>query len=250
MAESSEYVNKSPINIITDQTQPTNSAVRPLTIAYNSTSSYSQNLKNTGRTWNANIVGDNFHINGGPMNPQHQYRLAQIHCHWGMTTDIGSEHTINGLSYSGELHFVHWNTNLSHSFEHALTCTDIESLAVIGVFLKIGQTHTELEKITSFLQCIRHKDDCITMPVLCDPAKLFPECLSSYWSYTGSLTWHSCNEIVQWIMLKEPIECSMRQLEEMRSLNGKSLEDQQNELIRSNFCLTFDVGERIVYNYV
>lgn len=252
MAES-ELTNKSPINIITDQTQPRNSVILPLNIVYNSTLNFCQNLKNTGSTWQMNMVGNNFHINGGPMNPEHQYRLASIHCHWASTNDNGSEHTVNGFPYSGEIHFVHWNTNVSHSFEHALTCANGEhSLAVIGVFLKGGQEdHTELQKITNFLQLIRHKDDCITMPVLCDPAKLLPQSQSSYWAYTGSLTWHSCNERVQWILFKMPLECSVKQLEEMRSMQVNSIEEQPKEFMRSNFCSTlFDIGDRIVYNYV
>lgn len=48
----------------------------------------------------------------------------------------GSEHTVDGLSYSGELHLVHWNTTKYPTFEAAAAHPD--GLAVLGVFLKVS----------------------------------------------------------------------------------------------------------------
>jgi hypothetical protein len=31
------------------------------------------------------------------------YRLEQFHCHWGETTEEGSEHTVDGKAYPGEV---------------------------------------------------------------------------------------------------------------------------------------------------
>lgn len=47
----------------------------------------------------------------------------------------GSEHTVDGLSYSGELHLVHWNQTKYPTFDEAAKHPD--GLAVLGVFLKV-----------------------------------------------------------------------------------------------------------------
>ena len=38
---------------------------------------------------------------GGPL--EDTYRLQQFHCHWGFSSDKGSEHTVDGQSYAGEV---------------------------------------------------------------------------------------------------------------------------------------------------
>ena len=36
-----------------------------------------------------------------------EYRLWQIHFHWGPDDNSGSEHTIDGQKFPAEVHFVH-----------------------------------------------------------------------------------------------------------------------------------------------
>ncbi len=38
---------------------------------------------------------------GGPLT--HKYKLEQFHCHWGCDSDQGSEHTVDGKPYAGEV---------------------------------------------------------------------------------------------------------------------------------------------------
>lgn len=40
-------------------------------------------------------------LRGGPLSES--YRLSQFHFHWGHTNDYGSEHTVDGVKYSGEV---------------------------------------------------------------------------------------------------------------------------------------------------
>lgn len=40
-------------------------------------------------------------LTGGPLDGK--YVLEQFHCHWGETDDRGSEHTINGETFAGEV---------------------------------------------------------------------------------------------------------------------------------------------------
>jgi carbonic anhydrase len=42
---------------------------------------------------------------GGPV--EDSYRLQQFHCHWGFQSDKGSEHTVDGKSFAGEVSEVH-----------------------------------------------------------------------------------------------------------------------------------------------
>jgi hypothetical protein len=39
----------------------------------------------------------------GPPLGDREYRLAQFHCHWGEDCEHGSEHQVNGRSYSAEV---------------------------------------------------------------------------------------------------------------------------------------------------
>ena len=41
-----------------------------------------------------------------------RYNFLQGHLHWGSTECTGSEHTINSVQYSAELHLVHWNAKV------------------------------------------------------------------------------------------------------------------------------------------
>jgi len=54
--------------------------------------------------------------------------------HWGKLDLPGSEHTVNGKQYFGELHIVHWNLKYD-SFETAIHQTD--GLAVMGFFIEV-----------------------------------------------------------------------------------------------------------------
>jgi len=40
-------------------------------------------------------------LSGGPLG--HKYKLEQFHCHWGCSSAKGSEHTVDGIPYAGEV---------------------------------------------------------------------------------------------------------------------------------------------------
>uniref|UniRef100_A0A673AGV1 Carbonic anhydrase n=1 Tax=Sphaeramia orbicularis TaxID=375764 RepID=A0A673AGV1_9TELE len=135
-------------------------------------------------------------IQGGPLdNP---YRLKQFHFHWGEKGCEGSEHTVSGNSYASELHLVHWNAVKYKTFDEAATAPD--GLAVLGIFLDVR----------CFFKCLY----CLSY----DKTKygFFPKCLlpSSlhYWTYLGSLTTPPLHESVIWIVLKDPITVSEKQV--------------------------------------
>ncbi|CAB3998532.1 carbonic anhydrase 7, partial [Paramuricea clavata] len=90
-------------------------------------------LENNGHTVQFSPTGENTsEASCGPVT--NKYKLAQFHFHWGENNDVGSEHTVDGKPYSGELHLVHYNTDLYSSAAEALTQKD--GLMVFGIFLK------------------------------------------------------------------------------------------------------------------
>ena len=64
------------------------------------------------------------------------YKLLQIHLHWGMDDNEGSEHTIDDTAAPLEVHFVHKNTDSGAAYE--------DQLLVIGVlYEKVETADTE-----------------------------------------------------------------------------------------------------------
>lgn len=78
--------------------------------------------------------GKGSELTGGPLNDD-IYLIEQFHCHWGCSDGRGSEHTVDGQAFSGELHVVHWNSSKYKSFHEAAGHPD--GLAVLAVFLKV-----------------------------------------------------------------------------------------------------------------
>lgn len=63
------------------------------------------------------------------------FKLGQFHLHWGASsTTKGSEHTVDGTQYYGELHAVFYNTKYT-SISAAASNSD--GLAVFGVFIDV-----------------------------------------------------------------------------------------------------------------
>ncbi|GBN42985.1 Carbonic anhydrase 1 [Araneus ventricosus] len=177
-----------------------------------------KSLLNTGEGWKVIVEGQDSCLTGGPL--EHSYQLVQFHCHWGKCCNSGSEHTVDGKGYAGELHLVHWNVDLYNSVEEALASP--KGVAVIGIFFQVGKHNEELMKITDVLHDIANKGNECTLPRVVDPAAFIPE-VHDYWTYEGSLTTPPCHESVTWVIFKKPIEVSEEQLEKCRSLFSSTI---------------------------
>lgn len=185
--------------------------------------------------------GDGYQLSGGPL--LHKYQFKQFHFHWGASDDHGSEHMINGKSYPGELHLVHWNIDLFNSFESA--ATQDNGLAVIGVFLEICDECPELTPILNLFPRVQYKDDKYTIRSPFDPGLLVPN-TEDYWTYSGSLTTPPCSESVTWIVLKETINVSRKQMELFRTLRGYPFWQKSGNDIVDNFRTVMPLNGRIV----
>uniref|UniRef100_A0AC11BAR3 Carbonic anhydrase 13 n=1 Tax=Ovis aries TaxID=9940 RepID=A0AC11BAR3_SHEEP len=202
---------QSPIEIKTKEVRY-DSSLRPLGIKYDASSA--KIISNSGHSFNVDFddTDDKSVLRGGPLTGS--YRLRQFHLHWGSADDHGSEHVVDGVRYAAELHVVHWNSDKYPSFVEA--AHEPDGLAVLGIFLQIGEHNPQLQKITDILDSIKEKGK-QTRFTNFDPVCLLPPC-RDYWTYPGSLTVPPLLESVTWIILKQPINISSQQLAAFRTL--------------------------------
>lgn len=232
-------VRQSPVDIDTDNAAGDNELEsRKLAFSYEGQTDLQ--LINTGAGWKVQVPQEESRLEGGPLGND-IYRLEQFHCHWGETCDEGSEHTVNGKPYSGELHLVHWNTTKYGSFAEAAQYDD--GLAVLGIFLEVGEEeHEEIQKICSQLSDIRTKNSTCNLTADINPMKLLPDSLT-YWTYLGSLTTPPCSECVTWIVFKKPIKVTDKQLEQFRSMSCSDCDPEEALLIK-NYRPPQPIGNR------
>lgn len=170
-------------------------------------------------------------LTGGPLD--HRYKLVQFHAHWGQNCICGSEHTINGHSFSAELHFVHWNSDLFETPRKASLAK--RGLAVVAVFLDAVDDDIPLERnetmstICNLMSSIKYKNTIRKIERPLNVLELLPE-NRSYWTYEGSLTTPPLWETVTWIVFEEPIKCTKSQVSHLLST------------IQTSFCFCFIVG--------
>ncbi|KAM4722320.1 carbonic anhydrase 7 [Rhinophrynus dorsalis] len=219
---------QSPIDIVPNQAV-FNPDLKPLEFSYDQSTSI--NISNNGHSVMVEFEDndDKTVISGGPLDGS--YRLKQFHFHWGVQHTEGSEHTVDGRSYPSELHLVHWNARKYSSFAEAAGAQD--GLVVIGVFLEIGALHTEFNRLTDALYMVRFKGTKAQFDNF-NPKCLLPPSLE-YWTYPGSLTTPPLNETVTWIVLKEPVMVSEKQVEKFRKtvLFNAEEEDERIHMVNN-----------------
>ncbi|NXX91532.1 CAH7 anhydrase, partial [Centropus bengalensis] len=127
------------------------------------------------------------------------------------------------------LHLVHWNARKYATFGEAAAAPD--GLAVVGVFLETGKEHANMNRLTDAFYMVKFKGTKAQFRSF-NPKCLLPLSLD-YWTYLGSLTTPPLNESVTWIVLKEPIRISEKQLEKFRMLLFTSEEDQRIQMVNN-----------------
>lgn len=142
------------------------------------------------------------------------YNLLQFHTH------TPSEHTVNGVSYPMEVHFVHKNDATGQ-------------LSVIGVLVSEGADNAFLEQFLHHLPATADAkyDDAALVYSIED----FMPANKSYFTYNGSLTTPPCSEIVTWLVLETPVEASHEQIEEIHALehsNNRPVQDLHGRTLK------------------
>ncbi|XP_026863117.2 carbonic anhydrase 2 [Electrophorus electricus] len=201
---------QSPINIVSAEAAYDH-ALQPLALMYDPSTSL--DILNNGHSFQVTFAddADSSTLTGGPVSGT--YRLKQFHFHWGSSDDKGSEHTVDSKMFPAELHLVHWNTAYP-SFSEAASKPD--GLAVVGIFLEVGDENPALQKVLDALGPIKAKGTQTSFADF-DPSVLLPDSLD-YWTYDGSLTTPPLLQSVTWIVCKQPISISSVQMEEFRNL--------------------------------
>ena len=123
------------------------------------------------------------------------YKVLQYHFH------APSEHTVElGGLFDMEIHIVHQNLE------------DPSKLAVVGV-VKEGQENAALKPIFDNMGSVENEGDTFMDDnVLVNLDDVLPND-RRYFAYDGSLTTPPCSEIVEWRVLREPIEMSREQID-------------------------------------
>lgn len=146
------------------------------------------------------------------------YELQQFHFHWGATCTQGSEHTIDGQTYAGELHFVTRKTTGK--------TTDGDAFAVLGVLLVSDTTMVATRSWKELLDNIPAQNESKNSVSTLQLVDLLPNNLSYYY-YEGSLTTPPCSEVVQWFLLTNPLHVPSAFLDALRTtvigMEGQSL---------------------------
>jgi carbonic anhydrase len=134
-------------------------------------------IVNNGHTIQLNVAeGSTLKLGGTTFN------LVQFHFH------RPSEHLIDGKNFPMEVHFVH----------RAASGT----LGVIGVLMQAGKTNAVFNKIVSTMP--QSEGPAVKADPAINPNALLPAKLS-YFRYEGSLTTPPCSEVVDWMLLTDPI---------------------------------------------
>ncbi|XP_042584063.1 carbonic anhydrase 7-like isoform X1 [Cyprinus carpio] len=223
---------QSPIDIVPSEAV-FDARLSPISLSYNNCTSVS--ISNNGHSVVVEFTDSDERsvIRGGPL--ENTYRLKQFHFHWGGKGCRGSEHTVGGKTYASELHLVHWNAIKYKSFGEAAAAPD--GLAVLGIFLEvsfsIGDEHRALHQITDALYMVKFKGSVTDFKGF-NPKCLLPNSLE-YWTYPGSLTTPPLYESVTWIVLKEPIYVSEKQMGKFRTLLFNEEEEDDRMRMENNF---------------
>ena len=111
------------------------------------------------------------------------YKLVQYHFH------RPSEHLIAGKSFPMEAHFVHEAPSGGYG--------------VIGVMMKTGRPNPTFNRIVSTMPGAA--GPAVKADPAIDPNGLLPRG-RGYYGYEGSLTTPPCGEVVNWMLLTDPVD--------------------------------------------
>lgn len=193
--------SQSPINIVTKEVEKNDLLEAP---KFNYKKSHFEIINNS-HTVQFNISGENTVTLKGK-----EYKLLQFHYH------ALSEHTVDGKHYPLEVHFVHKHSDTDY--------------AVLGVMYNEGKENKLFKK---YLDNFPVKKGKFESEDKIDLAKLLPKD-KTYYNYKGSLTTPPCSEVVNWYVLKQPIEASKEQIAKI------------SKILNHNFRPTMPINNRKV----
>ncbi|OCU02867.1 carbonic anhydrase 9 [Xenopus laevis] len=215
---------QSPINVVTGAATFDSSLGPILLSGYNVPPEQTLTLENNGHTVVLDLP-DSLLIIGGL---SQTYRAAQLHFHWGSQSDPGSEHTVNGQRFPGEMHVVHYCAEYNSVSEAA---THPGGLAVLAVFIQEGEEENPtFQQLLPFLQNITEEGERTEIPGF-DIRGLLPQRLDRYYRYNGSLTTPPCYQTVNWTLFNQTVFLSQEQME----LLEDTVHADHDHILQNNF---------------
>lgn len=161
-----------------------------------------------------------------------EYELREIHFHWGDGVTNGSEHKVDGRAFSAEAHFVHILKGVTK--EGAKDYPD--SIVVIGVFLELGddfQVNSEMASVLADVRNIDATEDEYLRSSPTSSINLLPATKQSFFTYEGSLTTPPCLELVNWVVMRDPVKVSYDNVSMVWCIYTRRLETMSLRLCNS-----------------
>uniref|UniRef100_A0A8C0IZC7 Carbonic anhydrase n=1 Tax=Chelonoidis abingdonii TaxID=106734 RepID=A0A8C0IZC7_CHEAB len=209
---------QSPINIDTNSTNFSRE-LQPVVLAgYNLDPSEQLSLMNNGHTVVLRLPGSLTIASGYPQ----EYRAMQLHLHWGSPEGPGSEHTVDGRRYDGEIHMVYYNPSCG-SIKEAMKQPG--GLAVLAAFLQVMPMGQPLGRWGGGSE---------TTVAGFNIEGLLPANLGRYYRYSGSLTTPPCYQTVNWTVFNQTVLLSKEQI----LLLETTLQGDDDTDLQNNFRLT------------
>ncbi|XP_069061828.1 carbonic anhydrase 9 isoform X2 [Pleurodeles waltl] len=215
---------QSPININTSSTT-FDPALLPIVLqGYNLTAEQTLRLNNNGHTVVLQLPKELSIVEGLPL----EYRAAQLHFHWGSPERPGSEHTVNGEHYPGEIHMVYFSSEYS-SIKEAMDKPG--GLAVLGGFIEVGpEENPYYAHLLEYFDKVATEGEDTKVPGF-DISGLLPTRMDRYFRYNGSLTTPPCFQTVNWTVFNDTIKISPAQL----SVLEDTIHGDDHEILHLNF---------------
>lgn len=145
-----------------------------------------------------------------------KYDLIQFHFH------TPSEHVIHGKHYDMEAHLVHKGAH--------------GELAVVAVLMEKGKENDFIKTLWSNFPKEVGKEHIVSDVRIC-ASQLLPKNTKGYYNYTGSLTTPPCSEIVNWLILKTPIEVSIAEVNKFTSIfkwDARPIQHQHGRVVKES----------------
>uniref|UniRef100_A0A182W688 Alpha-carbonic anhydrase domain-containing protein n=1 Tax=Anopheles minimus TaxID=112268 RepID=A0A182W688_9DIPT len=152
-------------------------------------------------------------LTGGPLS--YRYRFHEIHVHYGLHDQFGSEHSVEGYTFPAEIQIFGYNSQLYANFSDALYRA--QGIVGVAILLQLGDlSNPELRMLTDQLERIRYGGD--EAPVRRISVRdLLPD-TEHYMTYEGSTTAPACYETVTWIVMNKPIYITKQQVPDLHAL--------------------------------
>merc|ERR1719219_2873758 len=252
---------QSPIDIISADTRY--QEFRPFTLQGHDSLSlkagtlYAENTNGSTIKLKASSTHTKALLGGGPLNAD--YEFVEMHFHWGDVDNEdnhGSEHSVDGVKYPLELHLVHRNIH-DDTVQEALTHQN--GLTVLGFKFKIvdDENHPQNEGMNHLTQIVRNhltepnskfkyedldvklrEDRDLDVNVM----NFLPVLMDEYFHYHGSLTTGTCDEAVNWMVFKNPLAVTTKDLRALQTIRGVD-----GKIVKNNFRPTQGINGRPIY---